>query len=318
MRKSKKKGIFCFVLLIASFLIIGNEVVIAQDVEVIETEFKMEETRTPKDATDMELTQVELKEKEIVQINRSFKKVIEGNMELREKNKELDRRFRNMLGQRNIDVNRMNTVTAERDAYKQQNEQIFGLNKKFAKDIDALKSQLASREKELNEKIKNMEVQLAQKRQEEEMLQEDSPLAQLLESVVADQKKSLDVLKMVDELNHENEKIISGKAKIHYNMGNIFFNQGNYKEAIKEYKTAVRLAPQDPDIHFNLAFVSGEYLKDHKIARKHYRKYLYLKPDAEDTVLVQEKILEAELHLKVEIPESSLERNPKFRNRLIE
>ena len=39
-------------------------------------------------------------------------------------------------------------------------------------------------------------------------------------------------------------------------------------------------------------------------------------PEAEDAVLVQEKILDAELHLKVDIPNSTLEKTPKFRSRL--
>ena len=41
------------------------------------------------------------------------------------------------------------------------------------------------------------------------------------------------------------------------------------------------LMPDDPDVHYNLAFVSSEHLDDYKTALKHYRIYLYFKSNGE-------------------------------------
>jgi hypothetical protein len=64
--------------------------------------------------------------------------------------------------------------------------------------------------------------------------------------------------------------------------------------------------PYDASSHFNLAFVSGEFLNDPKTALAHYQRYLYLNPKAEDAHLVKEKILQAQLQLRTAI-ESPLE-----------
>ena len=84
-------------------------------------------------------------------------------------------------------------------------------------------------------------------------------------------------------------------------MGNVYFERGEFQRAVVEYYQAVDLAPNDPDTHYNLAFVSGEYLADQDTALKHYQWYLYLKPNADDTAQVNEKILQAKLHLHSKI-----------------
>ena len=61
------------------------------------------------------------------------------------------------------------------------------------------------------------------------------------------------------------------------------------------------LTPNDPDTHFNLAFISGEYLGDQETALKHYQWYLYLKPDADDEAMVREKIMQSKLHTRAKI-----------------
>ena len=66
----------------------------------------------------------------------------------------------------------------------------------------------------------------------------------------------------------------------------------------REYYQAVTLMPNDPDAHYNLAFVSGVHLKDYRTALKHYKMYLYLNPKAKDRPFVNEKIIEAELQMR--------------------
>lgn len=111
------------------------------------------------------------------------------------------------------------------------------------------------------------------------------------------ENKTLDLLSRIDAFSEESPELKMDAAKAHYNMGNIYFEKGEYEIAIREYYQAVTLMPDDPDSHYNLAFVSGEFLNDQGTALKHYQLYLYLKPDAEDRELVNEKIINARLTL---------------------
>ncbi len=132
------------------------------------------------------------------------------------------------------------------------------------------------------------------------------------------QKESDEVVGLADHLKESRQALADDEARIHYNMGNIFYRLGRYQRAAREYRQAVALRPDDADAHYNLAFVSGEHLEDYETALSHYRSYLQLKPDAEDAVLVKEKIMEARLYLKSHIA-SSLEedlREMKRRNGL--
>jgi len=110
--------------------------------------------------------------------------------------------------------------------------------------------------------------------------------------------KTLDLLSRIDAFTEADERLRMDSAKAHYNMGNIYFQRGEYEIASREYYQAVTLMPKDPDSHYNLAFVSGEYLKDYRTALKHYQMYLYLKPRAKDTAFVRGKIIQATLVLR--------------------
>lgn len=110
--------------------------------------------------------------------------------------------------------------------------------------------------------------------------------------------KTLDLLSRIDAFAEEDEQLRMDAAKAHYNMGNIYFQKGEYEIAAREYYQAVTLMPDDPDAHYNLAFVSGEHLKDFQTALKHYKMYLYLNPDAKDKHLVKEKIMHTEMILR--------------------
>ena len=125
-----------------------------------------------------------------------------------------------------------------------------------------------------------------------------------------DRVRSQDVIAMLDEMSKQNEGLRADEGRVHYNMGNIFFHQGDYARARDEFRMAVQLMPYDANAHFNLAFVSWEYLEDFKTALKHFQQYLWLNPDAEDAILVKEKIIAAQLEIMGSI-DSNLEKDLK-------
>jgi tetratricopeptide (TPR) repeat protein len=256
---------------------------------------------------------IEINERHVIQINQTLRKVIEENEKLMTQNKDLDLQLRNLRGQRNLETNRLNTVTVERDAYKTQNEKVLQLNQKYENDILSLKADLQNKEKELSETETKMDVLPPQPQGADK---EDAPREDLPESAEAPktQRDGWDVLAMMDHVQRKNEVIMKDEARVHYNMGNVFFKQGDYQKAAHEFQKAVQLYPQDANFHFNLAFVSGEYLSDHATALRHYQWYLYFAPEADDVRLVRERILEAELYLKSQI-DSPLEKDAIRSNR---
>jgi len=121
------------------------------------------------------------------------------------------------------------------------------------------------------------------------------------QAVVDAEDKTMDLLAKIDAFTEEDERLRMDSAKAHYNMGNIYFQKGEFELAAREYYQAVTLMPNDPDSHYNLAFVSGEHLLDQKTALKHYQLYLYLNPKAKDFNLVKEKMLKARLYIRGQV-----------------
>lgn len=109
------------------------------------------------------------------------------------------------------------------------------------------------------------------------------------------------ILMSMDRVKNEKQQLVRDEARVHYNMGNTLFNEGDYVNAAVEYKRTIELTPEDSSAHYNLAFVSGEYLNHPRAAMEHYKKYLFYNPHAEDAEQVRQKIIEAEILVKSEM-----------------
>ena len=259
----------------------------------------------------------QLENKRIIQLNDSLREMIEQNTELLRQNQELDRDLRSFRGQKRIDSTRITTISVERDSYKKQAERILTIKERLEDNIAQFKKQQQQKEKDLQEKIARLEKKIAQ--QDTMLAEGEGKEPSLAEgssgrskttkfSATDPAKKSLKVLSMLNKFAEETQEAQKDEGKIHYNMGNIFFHQGQYNRAAQEYRKAVELMPDDSNAHFNLAFVSSEYTLDTRTALKHYKLYLQLNPEAEDAALVREKILSAELDLSSRV-NSSLEKD---------
>ena len=77
---------------------------------------------------------------------------------------------------------------------------------------------------------------------------------------------------------------------MHYNMAQQFVEQERFRDAEKEYLRALRIDASDADVHYNIAVLYDDELEDRRRAAMHYRKYLKLRPDAEDAAQVSEWI----------------------------
>lgn len=77
---------------------------------------------------------------------------------------------------------------------------------------------------------------------------------------------------------------------MHYNLGNLYFRNGDYEKAAYEYQYALRIMPNDPDAIYNLAILYDFHLNKGKEAQALYIKFLRANPDSELVDFIKERI----------------------------
>ncbi len=271
--------------------------------------------------------ELDLSDQAIKEINQTLRRSIEENKRMFDERAALEADIKRIRGELEIMITRIKTLTAQRDDLTVKNEKIVGFQQQQTEELEKIKSDLAKKEEEYGKRLEELEAEAAKKRQMEELApwlssavgegapKADTPPEKLnqenmklkVDSARLIQKTKADlsgletnlgkVSNRISQLKQENKSLKVESAKQHYNMGNLLFEQRKYKEASYEYQRVVELIPGDPSAHYNLAFVSGEYLKDYPAALEHYERYLVLNPNAEDANLVKEKILEAHLQI---------------------
>lgn len=188
---------------------------------------------------------------------------------------------------------------AERDQFVKEIRRVENLNKKYTKEIEDIRALLADKDADYQKRMQDLEDKLTAQQDEnakKAVIQEAS-----LQTTQELEAKTNEMLSKGGDMDPQDARFREELAKAHYNMGNIYFERGEYQRAVVEYYQAVDLTPNDADTHYNLAFVSGEYLGDQETALKHYQWYLYLRPDAPDTPAVKERILQAKLALRSKV-----------------
>jgi tetratricopeptide (TPR) repeat protein len=187
----------------------------------------------------------------------------------------------------------------ERDQFVKEIRRVENLNRKYTQQIDEIKDLLVEKDSDFQKRMKDLEDKLSQQQDDHNkkvvMKEQEVQTAKELES------QTNDMLSKGGDLDPEDQQFKEELAKAHYNMGNIYYERAEYQRAVVEYYQAVDLVPNDPDTHYNLAYVSGEFLGDQETALKHYQWYLYLRPDADDAPAVNEKMVQAKLHLRAKV-----------------
>lgn len=81
--------------------------------------------------------------------------------------------------------------------------------------------------------------------------------------------------------------------------GDVFIKDGAFEDALREYRTALGIAPFNPKLHFNAALICGQ-LKNYRLAIKHMTTYIQLSPDAPDARAAKDEIYKWEFSLEKE------------------
>jgi len=188
---------------------------------------------------------------------------------------------------------------AEREDFVKEIRRVENLNKKYTQEIQDIRGVLADKDADYQKRMQDLEDKLAA--QQDDVSKKQITEEQSQQTTQELEAKTNETLAKGGDMDPQDKNFRQELSKAHYNMGNIYFQRGEYQRAVVEYYQAVDLTPNDPDTHYNLAFVSGEYLGDQETALKHYQWYLYLKPDAPDASSVKEKIIEAKLAVRSKI-----------------
>jgi len=97
------------------------------------------------------------------------------------------------------------------------------------------------------------------------------------------------------EANKDNERLQKETMTMHYNLGNLFFEQKKYPQAAIEYKKTLKL----PKAQYNLAIIYDYYIKDYPQAINYYRGYLKLEPNLSEKNKIEKRIAELNQIIKV-------------------
>ncbi len=186
-------------------------------------------------------------------INESLKNAIEENKKLTQETKALENELKELRGASEINMNRINFLTAQRDNLQGRIEETGNLNKQYAEQIERLKADLEKKEKEFDAKFAEIKQEEEQKKAEDEKVLasilpkfKDPREAAAQEKELQDLKKQAEdnlvnfennaekITSKVSQLNLENKKLRTETARLHYNLANTFFERGQYDLAAKE------------------------------------------------------------------------------------
>jgi tetratricopeptide (TPR) repeat protein len=81
--------------------------------------------------------------------------------------------------------------------------------------------------------------------------------------------------------------------------GDVLIKEGSFAEALAEYRAALRIAPLNPQLHFNTALIHGQ-LKSYQAAIRSMTVYLQLAPDAPNARAAKDEIYKWEFMLEKE------------------
>ena len=81
--------------------------------------------------------------------------------------------------------------------------------------------------------------------------------------------------------------------------GDVRIKEGKFTDALAEYRTALKIAPFNAQLHFNTALIHGQ-LNDYRGAIKSMNVYLQLNPDAPNARAAKDEIYKWEFSLEKE------------------
>lgn len=158
-------------------------------------------------------------------------------------------------------------LQADSVSYLAQNAKLQEEKDKLKKSVEDGQKAIEQKESELQRAKRSLE------QIEKKMLTETTGAKDKL-----DKEKKVIEKKMLSML----AKLKKERALFHYNLGVAYSQAKLYDDAINAYNKSFEFDPTNPEAHYNLAVIYDSIKADKESALVQYRKYLELKPKAED------------------------------------
>ena len=187
-------------------------------------------------------------------------------------------------------------IQSEMDRLESDNNKSLAQNEKLQQDALSFVNSNSKLQQEKAETDKMLEAaKTLLKRKEVELNQEKQKLVDLnakissrqvnADSGLAKEKRDLEVHLSMLEATLKKER-----ALFHYNLAVAYTKSKLYDDAIESYEKSLSINPNNADAHYNLGLLYSDVKNNSEKAAKHYKKYLELKPNAEDRDEVQDWI----------------------------
>lgn len=270
MNQKNLKAAFIFLVLIALSVLMGGGYWVAKSQK---NEIRRQEEQVQR------LKQIELSLKQdLDKLQNRQRKIIGQNRNYRDETKRYNE-------QKKVILEQVRSSVAGFETFRQSaTEEIVRLKE----SMDSLETA----KKATEDKLHSVETLSAEEK--DKLTGEVFSLGEKIEQLKATQSK------LVENLNNKDRSSLVGEtAKLHYNLGNYYFRNGEHANAAAEYKKVIFYRPDDADANFNLGLVSDDYLDDRQTAIFRYKRYLELRPHAVDHKKIRRRILDLELRDKV-------------------
>ncbi|MFH1768722.1 MAG: hypothetical protein ABH858_06155 [Candidatus Omnitrophota bacterium] len=232
-----------------------------------------------------------------VPLQELYKKVLDEKKALEDEKKALRKDNETLIARANLYIEKIKDLT-------KKNEQLTA-------QLDAAAKEAVDKSVRLEEEIGQLrgqteELETLFKKEGEASVYDDGNLKKIERELTVTLNKVQEyanelaiVKKTLNAMLKDNEAIKKENGKVHYNLGNVLLKQGDYKRAAYEYELALPGLPGDPDVYHNLAVIYDYYLDDNQKALGYYKLYLENVPDAKDSFLIKERIVENRLEKKM-------------------
>lgn len=116
----------------------------------------------------------------------------------------------------------------------------------------------------------------------EEKTAPDKQITELKKELDKMTKAAEEASKRLDSFKEENNKLRTERARMYEEAGTAYTKAGLLDEAIGAYTESLKCDPNNAQVHYYLGLLYQKSRKDVKKAVLHFKRYLYLNPDAKN------------------------------------
>jgi len=227
---------------------------------------------------ELEQVNVTLREK-IVQIESERQRLAKSVKKLEKREERYDSDMDHEKSLRHKLENELSDANDREKEYKELIERYMAQIPKLEATVTELSDKLSKEEKTLADREEELHALKIELEKREHRLVKAERVAEILEQ-------------SREAVLHASDK---EKLDMYYNTALVYAREGKYRQAEQSYMQALHINPMDADVHYNLAILYDDDLKQPEKAELHYRRYLKLHPHGPDADQVRNWLMKLEM-----------------------